>query len=42
MEGGGEGGMRRRRRVVVVGGGVAGAFLAKTLQSDSDLVLIDP
>ncbi|XP_020102383.1 apoptosis-inducing factor 2-like [Ananas comosus] len=42
MEGGEEGGMRRRRRVVVVGGGVAGAFLAKTLQSDSDLVLIDP
>lgn len=32
----------RRKRVVVVGGGVAGATLAKALQFDADLVVVDP
>lgn len=35
-------GLRHKPRVVVVGGGVAGAVLAKTLQFDADVVLIDP
>lgn len=29
-------------RVVVVGGGIGGALLAKTLQPDADVVLLDP
>uniref|UniRef100_A0A1D1Z243 Apoptosis-inducing factor B n=2 Tax=Anthurium amnicola TaxID=1678845 RepID=A0A1D1Z243_9ARAE len=33
---------RGRRRLVVVGGGVAGALLAKTMQFDADVYLIDP
>ncbi|XP_020102460.1 apoptosis-inducing factor homolog B-like [Ananas comosus] len=38
-----EGGEREeKRRVVVIGGGVAGALLAKNVQFNSDLVLIDP
>ncbi|KAI3899712.1 hypothetical protein MKW92_046342 [Papaver armeniacum] len=31
-----------KKRVVVVGGGIAGALAAKSLQSDADVVLIDP
>ncbi|XP_057978898.1 uncharacterized protein LOC131165277 [Malania oleifera] len=31
-----------KKRVVVIGGGVAGAFIAKSLQSLTDVVLIDP
>ncbi|KAE8724880.1 kinase family protein [Hibiscus syriacus] len=31
-----------RRRVVVIGGGIAGSLLAKTIQFDADLTLIDP
>ncbi|RZC84146.1 hypothetical protein C5167_046934 [Papaver somniferum] len=31
-----------KNRVVVVGGGIAGALAAKSLQSDADVVLIDP
>ncbi|CAN6277568.1 unnamed protein product [Urochloa humidicola] len=31
-----------KARVVVVGGGVAGSLLAKTLQGDADVVLLDP
>lgn len=36
----GDGG--RGRRVVVIGGGVAGSLIAKSLQFDADLTLIDP
>ncbi|KAK4369606.1 hypothetical protein RND71_013398 [Anisodus tanguticus] len=32
----------RGRRVVVIGGGVAGSLVAKSLQFDADLTLIDP
>ncbi|KAG1327837.1 apoptosis-inducing factor 2-like [Cocos nucifera] len=35
-------GLYERRKVVVVGGGVAGALLAKTIQSYAEVVLIDP
>lgn len=38
MEGAGNG----TKNVVVIGGGVAGSLLAKSLQFDSNLVLIDP
>ncbi|XP_020101091.1 apoptosis-inducing factor 2-like [Ananas comosus] len=37
-----EGGESRGSKVVVVGGGVAGALLAKTLQHDADVTLVDP
>ncbi|XP_010928693.1 uncharacterized protein [Elaeis guineensis] len=36
------GGESQKKRVVVVGGGVGGAFLAKKMQFDADVVLIDP
>ncbi|XP_015057316.1 LOW QUALITY PROTEIN: apoptosis-inducing factor homolog B [Solanum pennellii] len=36
----GDGG--RGRRVVVIGGGIAGSLIAKSLQFDADLTLIDP
>jgi choline dehydrogenase-like flavoprotein len=29
-------------RVVVVGGGIGGALLAKTMEPDADVVLLDP
>ena len=29
-------------RVVVVGGGIAGSLLAKTMQPDADVLLLDP
>lgn len=32
----------KTKNVVVIGGGVAGSLLAKSLQFDSNLVLIDP
>ncbi|XP_059665873.1 uncharacterized protein LOC132311787 [Cornus florida] len=32
---------RKKNRVVVIGGGVAGSLIAKTLQDDADVVLID-
>lgn len=31
-----------RRKVVVIGGGVAGSLVAKSLQFDADIILIDP
>ncbi|KAI3982602.1 hypothetical protein MKX01_031341 [Papaver californicum] len=31
-----------KKRIVVVGGGIGGALAAKSLQSDADVVLIDP
>ncbi|KAJ4979327.1 hypothetical protein NE237_010107 [Protea cynaroides] len=31
-----------KKRIVIVGGGVAGSFLAKTVQLDADVTLIDP
>lgn len=36
--GGGGGG----RRVVVIGGGVGGSFIAKSLQFNADVTLVDP
>lgn len=42
MEGKQEMGGVGGKRVVVIGGGVAGAFMAKSLQFNSDLTLIDP
>ncbi|KAG1364134.1 apoptosis-inducing factor [Cocos nucifera] len=36
------GGESQKKRVVVVGGGVAGALLAKKMQFDVDVLLIDP
>lgn len=32
----------REDEVVVLGGGIAGSLLAKTLQDDTDVTLIDP
>ncbi|CAN4119148.1 unnamed protein product [Withania somnifera] len=42
MENPPEWGGGRGRRVVVIGGGVAGSLIAKSLQFDADLTLIDP
>lgn len=36
------GGAEKSTRVVVVGGGIAGGIIAKTLQSQNDVTLIDP
>nr|ULF48234.1 putative AIF [Gastrodia elata] len=36
------GGSEKSKRVVVVGGGIAGGIIAKTLQSQNDVTLIDP
>ena len=36
MESGGE-----KRRVVIVGGGIAGSLLAKSIQFNADVTLID-
>lgn len=38
----GEGSSKNNKVVVVVGGGVAGALLAKHMQSHADVVLVDP
>ena len=32
----------KKSKVVVVGGGIAGSLLAKTMQYDADVILIDP
>ncbi|XP_009602063.1 uncharacterized protein [Nicotiana tomentosiformis] len=42
MENPSEWGGGRGKRVVVIGGGVAGSLIAKSLQFDADLTLIDP
>lgn len=33
---------RETKRVVIVGGGIAGSLLAKTIQFNADVTLIDP